>query len=86
MLDELAVEQIADNLLSNAVKYGAGEPIEVALVGDGSKARLTVRDHGIGISEQDQVRPKAASRMLAQPIMPCRCVTLWPKRRVRSLC
>jgi two-component system, OmpR family, sensor kinase len=56
LLDELAVEQIADNLLSNAVKYGAGEPIEVYLVGDGTKARLTVRDHGIGISEQDQAR------------------------------
>jgi len=56
MLDELAVEQIADNLLSNAGKYGAGEPIEVSLVGDGSKARLTVRVHGIGISEKDQAR------------------------------
>ena len=56
LLDELAVEQIADNLLSNAVKYGAGEPIEVSLVSDGTKARLTVRDHGIGISEEDQAR------------------------------
>jgi two-component system, OmpR family, sensor kinase len=56
VLDELAVEQIADNLLSNAIKYGAGEPIEVSLVADGAKARLTVRDHGIGISEQDQAR------------------------------
>jgi signal transduction histidine kinase len=56
LLDEMAVEQIADNLLSNAVKYGAGESIEVSLVGDGSKARLTVRDHGIGISEEDQAR------------------------------
>jgi two-component system OmpR family sensor kinase len=56
LLDELAVEQIADNLLSNALKYGAGEPIEVTLVCDGSRARLTVRDHGIGISEEDQAR------------------------------
>lgn len=56
LLDELAVEQIADNLLSNAVKYGAGEPIEVSLVSDGSNARLTVRDRGIGISEEDQAR------------------------------
>jgi two-component system OmpR family sensor kinase len=56
LLDELAVEQIADNLLSNAVKYGAGEPIEVSLVSDGSKARLKVRDYGIGISEADQAR------------------------------
>ncbi|MGC2199933.1 MAG: ATP-binding protein, partial [Stellaceae bacterium] len=53
---QLAVEQIADNLLSNAVKYGAGEPIEVSLVRDGTEAWLTVRDHGIGISEEDQAR------------------------------
>ena len=32
LLDQLAVEQIADNLLSNAIKYGAGEPIEVSMV------------------------------------------------------
>jgi signal transduction histidine kinase len=56
LLDALAVEQIADNLLSNAVKYGAGEPIEVSLVRHGTKARLTVRDYGIGISEGDQAR------------------------------
>jgi two-component system, OmpR family, sensor kinase len=56
LLDALAVEQIADNLLSNAVKYGAGEPIEVSLLRHGTNARLTVRDHGIGISEEDQAR------------------------------
>jgi two-component system OmpR family sensor kinase len=56
LLDELAVEQIADNLLSNAVKYGAGEPIEVSLARTGTDARLMVRDHGIGISEEDHVR------------------------------
>src|SRR6266481_5192746 len=27
LLDQLAVEQIADNLLSNAVKYGAGDSL-----------------------------------------------------------
>jgi signal transduction histidine kinase len=56
LLDQLAVEQIADNLLSNAVKYGAGEPIEVSLVRNGTKAQLTVQDHGIGISEEDRAR------------------------------
>jgi two-component system OmpR family sensor kinase len=56
LLDQLAVEQIADNLLSNAVKYGAGEPIEVSLVCNGTQAQLTVQDHGIGISEEDQAR------------------------------
>jgi two-component system OmpR family sensor kinase len=56
LLDALAVEQIADNLLSNALKYGAGEPIEVSLVRNGTVAQMTVRDHGIGISEEDQAR------------------------------
>jgi signal transduction histidine kinase len=56
LLDELAVEQISDNLLSNAVKYGAGEPIKISLVRSGTEARLTVQDHGIGISEEDQAR------------------------------
>ena len=40
----------------NAVKYGAGEPIGVSLVRHGTAARLTVQDHGIGISEEDQAR------------------------------
>jgi two-component system, OmpR family, sensor kinase len=56
LLDELAVVQIADNLLSNAIKYAAGLPIEVSLVRHGTAARLTVHDHGIGISEEDQAR------------------------------
>ena len=45
-------------LLRGPAKRGAiaGEPIEISLVCDGTKARLTVRDHGIGISEEDQAR------------------------------
>jgi two-component system, OmpR family, sensor kinase len=55
-LDQTAVEQIIENLLSNAVRYGAGGPIEVTLVRSVNAARLSIRDHGIGISECDQVR------------------------------
>jgi two-component system, OmpR family, sensor kinase len=55
-LDQLIVEQIADNLISNAVKYGAGKPVEISLVRQGTEARLTVRDYGIGISQADQAR------------------------------
>jgi signal transduction histidine kinase len=55
--DRSAVEQIVDNLLSNAIKFGAGAPVEIGLVpADGASARLTVRDHGIGISPEDQAR------------------------------
>ena len=52
--DAMALEQILENLLSNAVRYGAGKPIEVVLSSDGNCALLSIRDHGIGISEVDQ--------------------------------
>jgi signal transduction histidine kinase len=54
--DETALEQILENLLSNAVRYGSGRPIEVALSSDGEKARLAVRDEGIGIPASDQTQ------------------------------
>lgn len=54
--DMLAVEQVVENLISNAIKYGHGKPVEVALSLEGKHARLVVRDHGPGISEQDRKR------------------------------
>lgn len=54
--DRDALEQVAVNLVSNAIKYGAGRPIEVLVASAGSDATLTVRDHGVGISEADRVR------------------------------
>jgi PAS domain S-box-containing protein len=51
--DRLRMEQIVTNLLSNALKYGAGKPVEVTLESDGTRARLTVRDCGIGIAADD---------------------------------
>ena len=47
---------MAENLLSNALKFGAGKPVDVALRADGRAARLTIRDRGIGISEEDRAR------------------------------
>ena len=54
--DRMRVDQVATNLLSNAIKYGAGKPVELVVEGDGPRAILSVRDHGIGISEEDQRR------------------------------
>lgn len=54
--DQLALEQVVDNLVSNAIKYGRGKPIAVTLTAGADTARLTVRDEGIGISDEDQKR------------------------------
>ncbi|WP_438037256.1 ATP-binding protein [Sorangium sp. So ce204] len=54
--DRLRLEQVATNLLTNALKYGAGKPVRIVADADGSVARLSIFDQGIGISEPDQRR------------------------------
>jgi signal transduction histidine kinase len=54
--DGLRVDEVLTNLLSNAIKYGPGRPVELRVHRDGDVARVSVRDHGIGISEADQRR------------------------------
>ncbi|HEY3451412.1 MAG TPA: ATP-binding protein [Myxococcales bacterium] len=47
--DRARLEQVVANLLSNAFKYGAGKPIELEVAMEPDRAKLTVRDQGIGI-------------------------------------
>jgi PAS domain S-box-containing protein len=54
--DRLRVSQVVTNLLSNALKYGAGKPIDVRLAADEAWARLSVTDHGIGLSSDQRDR------------------------------
>jgi signal transduction histidine kinase len=54
--DRLRIEQVVSNLLGNALKYGAGKPVEVQVQGGRDRARLAVRDAGIGIPIEDQAR------------------------------
>jgi signal transduction histidine kinase len=54
--DVTRLEQVTTNLVGNALKFGAGRPIEITLEELGWCARLSVRDHGIGISREDQSR------------------------------
>jgi signal transduction histidine kinase len=51
-VDPLRFEQVLDNLLSNALKYGAGKPVHVRLERRDGRARLTVRDEGMGIAPE----------------------------------
>lgn len=54
--DRLRCEQVAENLLSNAIKYGDGGPIEVELAREDGRARMAVRDHGVGIAADQRAR------------------------------
>lgn len=47
--DRFRIEQLVTNLLSNAMKFGLGRPIALSTSCTGGRARLVVRDHGIGI-------------------------------------
>jgi signal transduction histidine kinase len=50
--DASRLQQVTVNLLSNAIKYGEGRPIEVRADAEGDRARIVVRDHGIGIAPE----------------------------------
>ena len=54
--DEFRIEQVVSNLLTNALRYGAKSPIQVRVYCQEGEARIEVRDHGIGISEDNQRR------------------------------
>jgi len=54
--DRGRIEQVLANILSNAMKFGAGRPIEVDVDATADAVRIAVRDHGIGVSAEDQAR------------------------------
>jgi signal transduction histidine kinase len=53
--DPLRIEQVVTNLVSNAIKYSlAGTAVEVAARREGDHAVISVADHGIGMTPDDQ--------------------------------
>jgi signal transduction histidine kinase len=55
--DALRLEQVAQNLLQNAIKYSPdGGSITVVVTQEGTAARLTVSDQGIGIPAKAQAQ------------------------------
>lgn len=47
--DRARLSRALASLLVNAAKYGHGRPVHVVVDADGDRARLAVRDHGIGV-------------------------------------
>lgn len=54
--DRVRIEQAVTNLISNAIKYGNKQPIDISVGQSHSIAKLTIRDHGIGVSKKQQTK------------------------------
>ncbi|GGC11584.1 MtrAB system histidine kinase MtrB [Cellulomonas carbonis] len=52
-IDPRRVERILRNLLVNAVEHADGHPVEVQVAGDQRALAVTVRDHGVGMTEEE---------------------------------
>lgn len=50
-------EQVVENLVENAIKYSSGGVLpEIELRADGDRAVIAVRDHGVGVPEEERER------------------------------
>ncbi|WP_375770349.1 HAMP domain-containing histidine kinase [Archangium gephyra] len=54
--DRQRLDRVATNLLSNALKFGPGQPVEVHVLAEGGRARLAVKDSGVGLPPDAQER------------------------------
>lgn len=54
--DPMRLEQVLNNLLINSIRYGNKRPVEVKIEKLVDRVRLSVKDQGIGISQEAQVR------------------------------
>lgn len=52
--DDRRIRRIVRNLIANAIEHGEGQPIVVSVAANPTAVALTVRDYGIGMSEEHQ--------------------------------
>jgi signal transduction histidine kinase len=51
--DRYRLEQVVTNLITNAMKYGDRKPIKISVFTEENSAVLVVRDHGMGIAQDN---------------------------------
>jgi signal transduction histidine kinase len=54
--DRFRLDQVVSNLLSNAIKFGVGKPIAIHVDSHDGRARLVVKDQGIGVAPEMRER------------------------------
>lgn len=54
--DRFRVEQVITNLLTNSTKYAAGKPIKVEVTKENKFAKVSIKDQGRGIAQEDHER------------------------------
>ncbi|WP_425707837.1 MtrAB system histidine kinase MtrB [Georgenia sp. Z1491] len=55
-VDARRIERVLRNLLVNAIEHSEGRPIEITVAEDERTAAVLVRDHGVGMSEEQADR------------------------------
>ncbi len=55
-VDPRRIRRIVRNLLGNAIEHGEGRPIVVSVDSNATAIALSVRDYGLGMSEEDAAR------------------------------
>ncbi|MGO1531927.1 MAG: MtrAB system histidine kinase MtrB [Micrococcaceae bacterium] len=51
-VDHRRIERILRNLVNNAIEHGESRPVDVIVASDDTQVAVVVRDHGIGMSEE----------------------------------
>lgn len=55
-MDRVRIERVLRNLLYNAIEHGESRPIDVYVDANATSLGIAVRDHGIGLSEDEAVQ------------------------------
>lgn len=82
--DRGRLDQVVANLLGNAIKYGGGAAINVSVSsGTSGHIRLTVKDEGPGVAQEDQARIfEQFERAAPNENLPGMGLGLWLVRRI----
>jgi len=55
-VDAMRIRRVVVNLLTNAIEHGEGRPIHVAVRAGEDSVAVAVRDHGVGLSTEEQAQ------------------------------